>query len=126
MSNLPAKIPQSTPVPTKREARLSTSDQLARLRPPKYSIGLPDRELRVYVKEAPKPLSAPALTNGSELEVVGWKPRDVKYDTAQLTVIGGKTLQVSFYPNAEAGQVVMDLPLEKLGEAVEELLLAGF
>ena len=38
----------------------------------------------------------------------------------------GKSFKIGFYPNGEAGQVVENLPISQLPQAVDDLVAAGF
>ena len=46
---------------------------------------------------------------------------------AYITVSGDKqSFQLGFFPNGEPGQVVKNLPVSQLPQAVDDLILAGF
>lgn len=39
---------------------------------------------------------------------------------------GGGTFKLSYYPRADAPQIVTELPTSELGQAIDDLLAAGF
>lgn len=53
--------------------------------------------------------------------------KDVARQCAFITVSSDhRSFKIGFFPNGEPGQVVKDLPIDRLPEAVDDLVAAGF
>lgn len=53
--------------------------------------------------------------------------KDVARQCAFITVSGDRqSFRLGFFPNGEAGQVVENLPIDRLPQAVDDLIDAGF
>lgn len=106
--------------PIAKPASLSPAVYLARLNPYRV-LNLADRTIYQFLRVGCTKMDESALSRTLT------KDRSIERHIALITVRpGGKTFKLSYYPHGEAAQIVTDLPVEALGQAVEDLRGAGF